>query len=290
MAAAGCEKDGQMVPLIIFDDLDEVNRKTSTEILRSIDHFMLDVEDSEEEYIHVFVFGRPEGFASWFQDPRRDGSVKPILHEFELGGPYFSSTGDLEILADEEYTFIYGQETWDKMKQDGTAQPLIDDYVRYVANRPMLSYSVRSLTIALMIAGRAENNPNDTEEELKIFLFEELLRRANEAHKRPPITDEQYLRILEEVAVKYNNEALLDENGFFDVRASDSVPVRDDNGREIGEVLVRNVLDHSGVAYLEPASFSSPRYSFYPIWIHTHLVQLNNLRAEQGREYLACNP
>lgn len=288
LAAAGCEQDGRIVPLIILDDLDEVARETSEEILRSVDQFMLDVEESEESYIHVFVFGRPEGFAPWFQDPRRDGGITELLQVFALGGPYVSTTGDLDVLAEEEISFILGSETWEEMKRSGTAQPLIGDYSRYVANQPILPYSIRSITIAEMIVGRTNNNPDDSEADLKHFLFEELLKRASDTHGRPSISDDQYLRLLEDIAVRYNAEGILDETGFFDVGASEIIPVKDDNGRQVGEVLVRNVLDHSGIAFLEPASYSSPRYSFYPFWIHSHLVELSNQRMIQNHAYRAC--
>jgi hypothetical protein len=289
LAAAGCEQNGQLVPLIIFDDLDEVSKETSEEILRSVDQFMLDVEESEESYIHVFVFGRPEGFAPWFQDPRRHEGVMALLRVFALGGPYVSSMGDLEILAEEEYSFILGSETWQAKKNDGSAGQLIADYARYVANQPILPYSVRSLSIAEMIVGRTSNNPDDTEADLKAFLFEELLLRASNIHGRPLISDDQYLRILEEIATKYNSEEQMDENGFFSVGASETVPVSDVSGQQVGEVLVRDVLDHSGISYLEPASFSSPRYSFYPFWIHSHLVELSNQRLDENHAYRACN-
>jgi len=289
LAAAECAQDGLLVPLIIIDDLDEVTRETSREILRLVDQFMLDVGESEERYIHVFVFGRPEGFAPWFRDPRRDGSIMSILREFSLDGPYVSSTGDLEVLADEEYRFIFGEETWTDMKEDGRAQVLIDDYVRYVDRHQILPYSVRSLTIAAMIVGRASANPDDTEAELKAFLFEELMQRAANIHGRPASSDDQYLRILETIAVRYADESLIDESGFFSVGATETVPVTDGDGQIVGGILVRDVLDHSGIAYLDPASFSTTRYSFYPAWIHSHLVELNNQRLDDGHTYRACH-
>jgi hypothetical protein len=290
IAAADCRQNDQLVPLIIFDDLDEVSKETSNEILRSIDRFMLDIEESEETYIHVFVFGRPEGFAPWFEDPRRNGGVMTLLRVFALGGPYVTTTGDLEILADEEFSFILGSETWEGMKGNGTAAELVEDYVTYIANQPILPYSVRSLSVAVMIMDRASAIPDDSEATLKAFLFEELLQRAASTHGRPLSTDDQYLRILEEIAVKYGSEeSQLNENGFFRVGATDTVPVTDESGQQVGEVLVRDVLDHSGIAFLEPASFSTPRYSFYPFWVHSHLVELNNQRLNEDHSYRACN-
>jgi len=266
-----------------------VSKETSNEILRSVDRFMLDVEESEERYIHVFVFGRPESFAPWFQDPRRNEGVMPLLQVFSLGGPYVETTGDLEILADEEFSFILGSETWESLIEDGTAAGLIEDYVSYIASQPILPYSVRSLSIATMIMDRSSTNPDDTEADLKAFLFDELLRRAASTHGRPLSSDDQYLRLLEEIAVSYSSEEEVDENGFFSVGVNDTVEVKDDNGQVVGEVLARDVLDHSGIAFLEPASFSTPRYSFYPFWVHSHLVELNNQRLDEDHMYRTCN-
>ncbi|MDX1614966.1 MAG: phosphotransferase [Candidatus Promineifilaceae bacterium] len=288
--AAGCRADGRLASLIIFDDLDEVTKDTSNEILRQLDDLMLSVEVAQGNYIHVFVFGRPEGFAPWFQDPQRNIDIRPLLRVFSLGGPYVETSGDVAVLADDEFRYILGEETWEAMKEDGSADSLVADYVTHVDEQPILSYSVRALAIAAMIADRVLGGSLDaTEVELKAFLFEALMQRATDTHGRPPYTDNQYLRILEEVALKYNDETLLDEDGFFRVGPNDTVPVTDDRGAEVGQVLVRDVLDHSGIAYLEPASFSAPRYSFYPIWVHSHLVELHNQRQNPDHEYRACS-
>jgi hypothetical protein len=287
--AAECRIDGQLVPLIIFDDLDEVSKDTSKVIVRSVERLMSDVEESEEKYVHVFVFGRPEGFAPWYQDPRRNESISALLRVFSLGGPYVATTGDLGILAEDEFSFVRGQETWESMKEDGTATGIVEDYVRYIANQPILPYSIRSLSIATMIMDRTSTNPDDTEAELKAFLFDELLRRAASTHGRPLSSDDQYLRLLEEIAVRYSSEEEVDEIGFFSVGVNDTVEVKDDNGQVVGEVLARDVLDHSGIAFLEPASFSTPRYSFYPFWVHSHLVELNNQRLDEDHMYRTCN-
>ncbi|MDX1614064.1 MAG: phosphotransferase [Candidatus Promineifilaceae bacterium] len=292
--AAGCREDGQLVPLIIFDDLDEVTEETSTEILRSLDRCVLDIETSAEDYIHIFVFGRPEGFAPWFQDPRRNTAITRWLRESSLGGPYVETKGDVTVLADDEFRFLLGEETWETMKADGRADALIEDYVAYVEEQPILSYSVRSLVIALMIADRVLNDALPTSETtLKAALFEALHQRAVDTHGRPSGVDDpylyaQYLHVLEEIAVKYNDEALLDEEGFFSVGPNDTVPVTDGEGNEVGQVAVRDVLDHSGIAYLKPASFSAPVYSFYPIWIHSHLVELHNQRLIPNHQYRTC--
>lgn len=163
------------------------------------------------------------------------------------------------------------------MIQNGEAAVLIDDYIRYVQRHPNLSYSIRALAIATMITDRSNSSPEDSEAELKDFLLDALLRRASNTHNRPSSDDEQYRRLLEDIAVLYASEEKIDEQGFFTVDFNDAVPVIDD-GSPVGEVRVQDVLDHSGIATLDPASFSTARYRFDPVWIHAHLVELHNQR------------
>jgi hypothetical protein len=129
-----------------------------------------------------------------------------------------------------------------------------------------------------MIVDRPITSPNDTETELKDFLFEELLRRANDTHGRPLASDGRYVCLLEEIATKYAQPSnLVGDTGFFNVSANDTVPVIE-NGRTVGEVFVRDVLDHSGIAVLEPASYSTAQYRFDPVWVHAYLVESRNQR------------
>jgi hypothetical protein len=69
---------------------------------------------------------------------------------------------------------------------------------------------------------------------------------------------------------------------------NDTVPVEED-GRPVGEVFVRDVIDHSGIAILEPASFSTARYRFQPVWVHSHLVELHNQSLNPDHDYRSCH-
>jgi hypothetical protein len=114
------------------------------------------------------------------------------------------------------------------------------------------------------------------------------LRRASNIHRRPLPDNAQYRNILEEIAVLYAAEEKVDDEGFFTVGFNETVPVMED-GRSVGEVYVRDVLDHSGIAILEPASFSTARYRFEPIWVHSHLVELYNQSSIPDHEYRSCH-
>jgi hypothetical protein len=285
---AECKHNGDLVPLIIFDDIDEIHSETSNLILKSLDQFILDVAESNEDFVHVIVVGRSEGFAPWYQDSKRNDDIVQFLNVFHLNGPEFLTTGDVEVLANNQFAFVHGADTWEGMIQNGEAAGLIDGYVGYIDQYPFLSYSIRALAIATMITDRTSSNIEDSEVELKTFIFNEMLRRASNVHDRPPPGDLQYQRILEDIAVLYAPDEMVDDQGFFTVGFDDTVQVMSD-GQSVGEVYVRDVLDHSGIAVLEPASFSTSRYKFEPAWIHSHLVELWNQFEFPNHAYRSCH-
>jgi hypothetical protein len=285
--ASDCRQEESLVPLIIVDDIDEIHTETSNIVLRSLDRLLLDSDPSTEPFLQVMVLGRTEGFGPWYQDPKRNEDISPYLSTYWLNGPEYQTTGDIEFLAASQNAFTRGAESWDEMTRDGRANTFIEGYVRAVSRHPMLTYSIRTLAVATMITDRAVTNPDDTEYELKSFLFDELLRRAASVHSRPPASDKQYRRLLEEIAVKYAAADQIDEAGFFNVAATDTVPLFQED-QPIGEVFVRDVLDHSGIAMLEPASHSTARYRFEPVWVHAHLVELRNQRLSPDHAYRSC--
>jgi hypothetical protein len=279
---AECTQNGGLLPLIIIDDIDEVHSDTSKLILSSLDRFILDTAEADKEFVHVIVIGRSEGFNPWFQDSKRIGDIIEYLSVFHLNGPELVTSGDVEIIADSQFAFENGMETWEKMKQDGEAADLVDGYLRYVEKHPFLTSSIRALRIALFITDRSSSSPDDSETELKQFLLDELLRLASDVHGRPLSNDLQYRRILEDIAVLYASEEKVDDQGFFTVGLNDTVAVMEGE-QSVGEVRVRDVLDHSGIAILEPASLSTARYRFEPAWVHSYLVELHNQRLNENK-------
>jgi hypothetical protein len=277
LSAAACVQNGELVPLIIVDDIDEVHSETSNLILRSLDRLVLETELQEGNFLQVVVLGRSEGFATWYRDPKRNGDISEFLRINHLYGPEILTSGDVEVLAESQFRFVLGDDIWEGMKRDGTAAIYIEAYIQYVSRHPILPYSIRVLAIANMITDRSMDSAADSDRELKTFLFNEMLRRASDVHGRPAAGDDQYQRILELIAVRYGSTDQVDDLGFFTVGFNDTVKVR--NGVwSSGEVLVRQVLDHSGIAIIEPASFSLLRYRFDPVWIHPFLVELRKQR------------
>ncbi len=109
--------------------------------------------------------------------------------------------------------------------------------------------------------------------ELKEFFFQFLLGRNRASHNRPTSQNQDYIRLLEEIAYKY--ACKVDRNGYFFVSPGDLVhiDVMLEGQRETrrSSYLVEAVLNRSGVAYLNPANLYVPRYRFYPSWVHEHL-------------------
>jgi hypothetical protein len=129
---------------------------------------------------------------------------------------------------------------------------------------------------------------NETEEQLKIGLFDDILQRATQTHGRPEAGGTlggPYLRLLEEIAVRYIG---VGDDGVFEVLSEDTLDVRDDAGAVLGQVRVRDVLDRSGAALLTAAFASGTRYRFDPFWLHAHLVERYNQRTIPGYVYHPC--
>jgi tRNA A-37 threonylcarbamoyl transferase component Bud32 len=286
LSASGCEQNGELVPLVVIDDIDEVHPDSSRLILRSLDKFLLDPIQPKSGFLHVIVVGGSEGFAPWYRHPKRGDGIQEFLSTFELKGPVYPTTGDLEVLARNVLEFQLGKAKWKQAQQSGTASSLVRQFEQYVRRHRFLSYSIRSLSIATMISDRPSTSPNATGLELKDFLLSELLRRASEDLGRPDPDDEQYRRVLEQVASRYANP--LDDDGFFVVAGGDKVSVPSE-GRDVDEVDVRAVLDHSGIAITIPESYSTARYRFEPVWVQAHLIELANQRKYPRHQIRSCS-
>lgn len=284
-AASGCERDGELLPLVIVDDIDEIHPDSSRLILRSLDKLILD-PGPKAGFLHVIVVGGSEGFASWYRDPKRHGGIAEFLSVFELKGPLYSTTGDMEVLATDVLRFQMGKERWEEAVRDGTASTLVERYLRYVLRHRFLTYSIRSLAVATMISVRSSTSPDDTELDLKEFLLDELLRRSSSVHGRPDPSDDRYQWVLERIATKY--ATALNDEGFFVVGLDDTVPVTSET-RDEGEVRVRDVLERSGIAITIPGSHSTARYRFEPVWMQAHLIELANQRAAPRHSYRSCS-
>jgi hypothetical protein len=112
--------------------------------------------------------------------------------------------------------------------------------------------------------------------------------RDADSHSRPGTESSlnaAYRRALEEVAVRYAEE--INDSGVFTVTSEDTVPVSADDGSLLGEVRVRTLLNHSGVAFLTTRA-TTTRYHFDPFWVHSHLIERYNQRHFPRYAYRGC--
>ena len=275
LTAAGCKKDGATVPLVIVDDLDELHNDTSMLILREVENLISRDSATEDTFVHIVVFGRPESFVPWLKHANR---IPPDeVWRFFLQGPIYSTSGDLEFLCRNYYDF---------KDNSVPTRADIDHFIQLVTDHPSVTYSIRKLATANFVIEQSAAMRGYTAQSLKAALYDNLLERNYQTHGRPEHHQNGYEYALEEIATYYLDR--LDAQGFFAVDFSDTVQIIDDSGESIGEVRVRDVLDRSGVALLDPADVMSARYRFDPFWIHTYLVEQRNQRLNQKYERRSC--
>lgn len=286
LSVSGCERNGELVPLVILDDIDEIHPDSSRLILRALDKLILTPGQPKASFLHVIVVGGSEGFAPWYRDPKRGDGIQKFLSTYELEGPVYKTTGDLEVLARNVYQFQRGKEKWKQAERNGTVSTLVGQFEQYVRQHRFLSYSIRLLSVATIISDRSSTSPDDTDIDLKKFLFGELLRRSSSDRSRADPSDEQYRRVLEHIASRYVSQ--LDDDGFFVVEGDEKVSVPNEEP-DVDEVDVRAVLDHSGIAMTIPDSYSTARYRFEPVWVQAHLIELANQRKSPRHQYRSCS-
>lgn len=284
LRAGGCYVDGALVPLVVIDGIDEVHDATSTAILAALDRFVLDGQ-AGSGFHHFVVAGRPEGFWSWLTDPARNEDNNAIVDRFELEAPRYRTAGDLEFRV---LGYLDFAKRLEDLEADGEVDAYVQSFIDAVAEYPFLTYSIGNLSVGNVVAEHAAPGLDETEEELKADLFDDIVFRDSQTHGRPGADGEQadaYRRVLEDIAARY---ADVNADGTFAVRSEDAVDVTNDDGSVIGRVRVRSVLNRGGVAFLTSASATATRYRFDPFWLHAHLIERRNQRLEQDYAYRTC--
>jgi hypothetical protein len=286
LRAAGCEIGGQLLPVIVIDDLDEAHDMVCQSILEDLDEFVLGGAQGAGPFVHVIVFGRPEGFYTWLADPARTEQSNQIVRKFVLQAPRYDTAGDLAFRVT-GYLDFSGQ--LDAVQAAGDLDNYIASTTSAAATHGFLTYSLSNLALGNFVVQHTAPGLDQSEPTLKAGLFDDLMVRASETHGRPlpggPLASE-YLRLLEDIAVQH---ADVDGSGEFSVLSEDTVDVVDESGSSRGKVRVRDVLNRSGLALLTSASATASRYRFYPFWVHGHLIQRYNQRVMAGYTYRPCD-
>lgn len=104
---------------------------------------------------------------------------------------------------------------------------------------------------------------------VKASIKTSLLNRAGVSHGRPHSDNESYENLFIQVAHKYQDR--VDEEGYFAPNYSDTVNFVSEG--KVRSVRVTSLLNRSGLSYLSPATFRSPKYRFEPFWLHRYLAE-----------------
>lgn len=241
---------------------------------------------TEPNPAHVFLIGRPEGFIAYFRDPRATSIVN--VQRFELAGPIFDSTESVVSRVGEYRKF--------KDNSGLTLDDTSDEVARLLRSNSWLCASMTNLQLGNLIIANAdsyETKLRDTSGngvyEVRDLLFQEQLSRNKETHDRPDGNHDLYARLLEKIAVKYAGK--LESNGDFLVGSEDDATVdRNPDNPSEGRIrfLVADLLNFSGIAYLNPGDYGNTRYQFSPNWLHQHLVERYNRRIKTTLGQRGC--
>src|SRR5690606_22476718 len=168
-----------------------------------------------------------------------------------------------------------------------------DDYTDSVLEAleayPFLRYSLSNLAVGNVVLQHTAPGMDESEMSLKGKIFEDLIARNADTHRRPGTGtryDASYLGVLEEIAATYAN---VNARGEFSVSPKDSVVLESVTGESLGEGPVIGTPARSGLAYLASPSSKTKRFRFSPFWVHGYLAERYNARHTPKYQYRGCN-
>jgi hypothetical protein len=239
------------VGTLIIDDLDEIHPNTARWLLQGLEASLGGSQASNASVLprKIVVVGRPEGFAIWLRSEARqapDGVRSPT----ELVVPNLFARGTLDMLLSDYRRF--------KFKDTSPGTDSEKQALHALVGRcPFLRSSLGNLALSNLIMEEALIEANGSplpSFELRDRLFDGLLERNSETHGRPKSADDAYVQTFEKIAASYSTPAKLDKSGYFFVNFEDTVTVKDNTGMEM-TFKTRDVLDRSGLVYLNPADY-----------------------------------
>ena len=307
---------GEPASFYVIDSLDELHPDDYVRTLEQIEEFAF---HQDRDFVHVVVFGRPFAFVQYWRSIRAQKAGRDISL-FILQPPKFRTTGDLVVSSWNYDTWKYdvrwslrdgrtGPLTltdyvdWSSVNFQCTGRFLnvcckahheINAKVRdalllyaqqYRILGPPLCNLAGNSIIREIVAQRTMRNLPYDEREVMASYFNAWLERDHESDGRPsyahPEHVDLYLKLLEQVAIKYLVEGRVDEEGCFAVKDDDQMVVMH-NGREMSFPVTR-ILDRSGMKHLDPRPRGTLNYRFEPIWLHRYLVERYNERMRPRR-------
>lgn len=254
---------------IIIDSIDEIHPGSSVSLLHNIDN---DLQSNRQlpDFCHVYIIGRPEGFAAYYLDSHphsRPGFV-------ELMPPRYQSEKDIEVVAE------LLRDTNHRSRED------VDALLGLTEKKPFVFESVHLLSVAAdFIKSAAQDfvKADTSDADIKSYILNQILERNSRSHNRPNGNSLDYVHLLEEIASRYTN---VDEHGFFSVNWSDEIEYVLVRGQDAITLKynVAKTLSRSGVAYMNPIDLRNPKFRFLPSWLHEHLVLSRNERVQKEYE------
>jgi ATPase family associated with various cellular activities (AAA) len=252
-------------PIVILDDLDEIHPELAQRVLEIVENEANNLALVPHPK-NILIFGRPEGFSYWLKERRRHAPAN-LTSPLIIKTPEYKTYGDLKLLM----------EATDKRHNRTSSNKDTEVFFQTILSHKWLSYNVGNIMLANFVRESSTANPTYNDKDLMNRLFNNILDYDKESHDRPNMGDSIYLKALEQIAAKYADQAAKND-GYFEVNFEDTIRLYDDDCKFVGEVSVRNVLNNSGIVFLNPADFKTAKYNFQPFWIHPFLVQRWNER------------
>ena len=252
--------------MVLIDGIDEVHPEFSELILLAIHNYIKKLDSfGNPTFAHIFVLGRPEGFKEYltgrYHQPEYFRYLKDNI--FVMKVPEIRTAGDLRVVV-EEYQSAFGrlrQNPLNNLKE----MVVQHDFVLYTMQ--YLSYSNFLIQEAALLSASQMRSS----EQLKDKMLSGAIDRNKGSHGRPASNNKYYYELLRKIAKKYASE--IDDQGFFEVNAQDDLISIEVGSQGKLHFKITDVLDRSGLAFLDPPDFAVPRYRFEPIWIHRYLVE-----------------
>jgi len=274
---ARCCRAGACKSLAILDDLDELHPDLSKYLLQVIE---TDVQSQPRSSLpkQILVVGRPEGFFYYFTERTR--TPDPKISYFTLKLPKYLSQGDLKVL----YSGAIDRRKDRDLDTPASPAESQSVFINLIPSEGWLSYTISQLAYADFVTEYVLMKKKEGGRKLRDQLFDNILFYNSQSHHRPQTGNPVYVNLLEDIAVHYVDDAVKN-NGYFDVPFEASIPVFSghQNKTQIGTLSIQEVLNRSGVAYLDAATLRTPRYRFQPRWLHAYLVQRWNERMSKPR-------
>lgn len=276
-----CVRGDAVLPLVLLDGIDEIHPSSARVLLRGVEQYLLAETGT---FVHIVISGRPEGFAPWFSDPARSETTGQVTRSYHLRAPAYSSRGDIEFRLREYLAFAMQLDAL-----EGELEEYAESVVTALERYPFLRYSLGNLAVGNVVLQHTTPGRNETERTLKDKIFADLLVRNADTHDRPGAGsrfDRGYLSMLERIAATHLD---VNSKGEFAVSPTEDVTLLDAAGKDVGEALVSQVLERSGVAYLVSPTSTTKRFKFSPFWVHGYLAERYNEHFTPKYQYRGCN-